>query len=120
MWPEEVNEVAPGVKVTDPATRLVGFPTNVIPSRVYVDRDGPLVLALVLVAVLVVAPVSVAALGEGKAVVLPSTWICPPVALAGIPTVCPAVVKGGSPGCKVTVPATRLVGLPVNVIPSMV
>lgn len=65
-------------------------------------------------------PVLVAAFGPGKSVAVPSTWICPPVALVRMAIVWPEVVRPRPPGVKVTVPATKLVGLPVKVIPSIV
>ena len=120
VCPEEVSGVAPGVNVIEPATKLVGLPTNVIPSSVYVDKAAAELLVLVLAGLLVDPPGPCAVFGGGNAVVLPSTWICPPVALVGIPTVWPAVVTGGPPGVRVTLPATKLVGLPTKVIPSIV
>ena len=50
VWPEEVRLVPPGVKVIVPATKLVGFPVNGIPSIVYVDNT-PAVAAFVLVVI---------------------------------------------------------------------
>lgn len=44
----------------------------------------------------------------------------PPVALVGITKVWPEEVKAGPPAVRVVAPATRLVGLPINVIPSKV
>lgn len=85
VWPEEVNGGPPGVKVTVPATNEVGLPVSGMPSTVYVDKGAAVVLTLA--AVLVAEPLPVAELALGKAVVLPSTWICPPVALAGMATV---------------------------------
>ena len=89
------------------------------------ENDVPVpVIVPVFVAVPVIEPVLVpvaeAVFGLGRAVDVPSTWICPAVALVGIAMVCPEEVSGGLPGVRVTVPATRLVGLPVSGTPSIV
>ncbi len=68
----------------------------------------------------VLVPVPEAGFGTGNCVELPSTWICPLVALVGMAMVWPEVVNGGPPGVKVVDPATKLVGLPVNGMPSIV
>ena len=53
----------------------------------------------------------------GRGVREPSTCITPPVALVAIAIVCLDELRGGPPGIKVAVPATKLLGLPINRIP---
>ena len=79
VWPDKVNGMPPGVRVVLPSARLVGFPVKTIPSIVYVSGDP----VRVPVPIPSETPVAAIILGEGKGVAVPSTFICPPVALAG-------------------------------------
>ena len=58
----------------------------------------------------------------GNVVKVPSTLIAPDVADTGMENVWPDIVRGGAPGVRAAeTPATdRLVGFPVNGMPSMV
>ena len=58
--------------------------------------------------------------GEGKAVNVPSTLIAPPLADVGIWKVWLEIVIAEPPAVKVQLAVARLVGFPVNAIPSMV
>lgn len=79
VWPDMVSGLPPGVSVVLPRARLVGFPVKANPAIVYVENSalrGP-------VPVFVEVPAFVTIFGAGKTVGVPSTSICPLMALVG-------------------------------------
>ena len=92
----------------------------IVPAYVPVPVPVMVPVLVPVVEPLIPVPIFVAVFRPGKEVVVPSTWICPLVALAGIAMVWPEEVRLGPPGINVMVPAIRLVRLPVKTIPSIV